>query len=79
MKKLTKGHVNFTNAFVEAFSLLKESRTDKRVERHNNINFKPDDPNPTHALWSKHLYGSNCETEEPNQAVIMITDGVPDR
>ena len=78
MEATTYGHVNFTNALVEAFELLIENRKN-RGERVNNMNFKEDDPDPIHASWSKHLYGSNCETEEPNQAVIMVTDGVPDR
>ena len=78
VEAVSYGHVNFTNALVEAFEMLKENR-ENRGERQNNINFKPDDPNPLHASWSKHLYGSNCEVEEPNQAIIMVTDGVPDR
>ena len=78
MEAPTYGHVNYTNALLEAFNHLRESRQN-RGERYNNINFKPDDPDPTHASWSKHLFGSNCETEEPNQAIIMVTDGVPDR
>ena len=78
MEAPTYGHVNYTTALIEAFEHLKESRQN-RGERFNNINFKPDDPNPTYAEWSKHLFGSNCEKEQPNQAVIMVTDGVPDR
>ena len=76
MEAPTYGHVNYTTALLEAFSHLRESRKN-RGERHNNINFKPDDPD--HPEWSKHLFGSNCEKEEPNQAIIMVTDGVPDR
>ena len=76
MEAPTFGHVNFTNALVEAFSLLADNRKN-HGERFNNINFESNDTD--HPEWSKHLYGSNCEKEEPNQAVLMVTDGVPDR
>ena len=76
MEAPTYGHVNYTTALIEAFEHLRDSRQN-RGERFNNINFKPDDPK--YGEWSKHLFGSNCEKEQPNQAVIMVTDGVPDR
>ena len=57
---------------MEGFAVLKEGRADRK-DRKNNMNFEP--PHP----WSKHLYGSNCEVEQPNQAIMVVTDGVPDR
>ena len=77
MEAHTHGHVNFTSALVRAFGDLTENRIN-RGERSNNINFKDSDKEPYNS-WAKHLYGSNCKKEEPNQAVIMITDGIPDR
>ena len=57
---------------MEAFRLLKESR-ENRQDRKNDFNYPADHP------WAKHLYGSNCTNEEPNQAVFVITDGVPNK
>ena len=72
MEPKTHGHVNYTNVFMEAFRVLKESR-ENRQDRKNNFNYEAGHP------WSKHLFGSNCAIEEPNQAVFVITDGVPNK